>query len=378
MHVCHVTLDHTPYDDRIYYKELWSLIGWADELSLVAKDDLEPERVYPEIHIYNFPTPKISKRLPFIREIVLDLQPDIIHLHEPELLALVPAFRRNTSAVLIYDMHEPLGEVIREFSGAQPWKRYLLSIGLSVAERAALPYVDGVIHTSLPLYNSFRKANVHSAILYNFPRQDLFPVEPHKDPERFTILYQGQIARSRGILELLQAFYHFYREVQYGELNIVGYIHPPEFEATLHQAIRYFSLSHAVTVEKNVPHTEMYPVLQQASVGVMALLSTPVFRKNVQIKTFEYMAAGLPVIAGDYNSARQFIARNNAGIIAENPDPLAIAQHLVNLAEHPEKRREMGTNGQKAVLEKYHWEKMGRRLKQFYTQVLAGRKDRLR
>lgn len=377
MHVCHITIDHTPYDDRIYYRELYSLIGWADRITLVAKDVIEPDLSYPEIEIINFPKVKVWSRLPYIREIVTNLQPDIIHLHEPELLPLLPYLRRHTNAAIIYDMHEPLPEVIREFSRSPTWKRYLLSFALGAGERIVLPWVDGVIHTSLPLYNSLRSANPNSTIIYNFPRLDLFPPRKHREPEKFTILYQGQIAPARGILELLEAFYHFYRREQHGHLRIIGYIHPVEFEETIRQAIRYFSISHAVSLEKEIQHSEMSEVLVNSSVGVMALLPTKAFQKSVQGKTFEYMSTGLPAIAGNYASAHQFIGNTNSGIVLDDSDPRTIADALSKLSKNPELRKTMGRNAQKAVQEQFRWDRMGERLRKFYVQVLNSKRGRL-
>jgi|GEM_PF-1649630 len=377
MHICHITIDHTPYDDRIYYRELWSLIGWADRITLVAKDELEPDLAYPEIEIVNFPRVKVLKRLPYIREIVTDLQPDIIHLHEPELLLLLPYLRRKTDAAIIYDMHEPLAEVIREFSRAPRWKRYLLSFILGTGERSVLSYLDGVIHTSLPLYTSLHTANPNSTIIYNFPRLDIFEPREHTEPEEFTILYQGQIAPARGILELLEAFYHFYRREQHGHLRIIGYIHPVEFEETIRQAIKYYSISHAVTLEKEIQHSKMPEVLANSSVGVMALLPSRAFQKSVQGKTFEYMATGLPAIAGNYASAYQFIGNTQSGIVLEDSDPHTISAALSTLANNPDRRKKMSHNAQQAVRKQFRWDRMGERLRDFYVQVLNNKRGRL-
>ena len=121
----------------------------------------------------------------------------------------------------------------------------------------------------------------------------------------------------------------------------------------------------------------MPEVLANSSVGVMALLPSRAFQKSVQGKTFEYMATGLPAIAGNYASAYQFIGNTQSGIVLEDSDPHTISAALSTLANNPDRRKKMSHNAQQAVRKQFRWDRMGERLRDFYVQVLNNKRGRL-
>ncbi len=371
MHVCHITLAHSPYDDRIYYKELWGLRDWADQISLIAPESPNMEVVYPEIQIFPFQLATRFQNLKQILQRAISLDAEIYHLHEVELLTIVPQLRKQTNAVFVYDMHEPLPEVIREFSPAFFPKRILVSVILRTLEYIGLGYVDGAIFTSKPLSQQNRWRIKNHTIIYNYPRLDLFKYTKKKIKTDFVILYQGQIAPARGIAELIQGFARFYDHTNAGHLRIIGIIDPPEFVQTLRNLISVYHLETVVSIEPQVPHSKMPQILSEASVGIMALLPTPAFKKSVQGKTFEYMASGLPVIAGNYPSAHQFIGETQSGIILKNTTPQTIAAAIEKLYSKPVYRNALGANGLQAVTERFNWQSMKTELQQFYSSILS-------
>ena len=70
---------------------------------------------------------------------------------------------------------------------------------------------------------------------------------------------------------------------------------------------------------------------------------------------FEYMSSGVPVIASNFPLWREIIEGNNCGICVDPLNPTAIATAIDTLAKDPDRARQMGRNGQKAVLEKFNW-----------------------
>ena len=70
---------------------------------------------------------------------------------------------------------------------------------------------------------------------------------------------------------------------------------------------------------------------------------------------FEYMAAGIPVIASDFPLWREIVLGNQCGLCVDPMDPIAIANAIDYLVQHPAAARQMGENGRRAVLEHYNW-----------------------
>ena len=84
---------------------------------------------------------------------------------------------------------------------------------------------------------------------------------------------------------------------------------------------------------------------------------------------FEYMAAGIPVIASDFPLWRAVVEAHACGLCVDPRDPPAIAAAIDYLASHPDIARRMGENGRKAVCARYNWPREASKLIQFYEHL---------
>jgi len=109
--------------------------------------------------------------------------------------------------------------------------------------------------------------------------------------------------------------------------------------------------------------------LRQADAGLVCFLPEPNHVEAGPNKLFEYMAAGLPVIASAFPAWREIVEEGDCGLCVDPAEPAAIAEAIVWLAEHPQRRAEMGRNGQRLVRERYNWEAEARRLIEAYASI---------
>ncbi|MFM7086935.1 MAG: glycosyltransferase [Cyanobium sp.] len=87
-------------------------------------------------------------------------------------------------------------------------------------------------------------------------------------------------------------------------------------------------------------------------------------------KLFEYMAAGLPVIASDIHFAREVISRHHCGLLISPPtDPGAIAAAITWILEHPEEAERMGRAGCRAIEREYRWDQEANTLLDLYNDL---------
>jgi glycosyltransferase involved in cell wall biosynthesis len=86
---------------------------------------------------------------------------------------------------------------------------------------------------------------------------------------------------------------------------------------------------------------------------------------------FEYMAAGLPVIAADFPRFRDIIEGSRCGICVPPRNPADIAGAIEWILDHPEEAREMGRRGRRLVLDIFNWEGQEKSLLQLYQRILA-------
>jgi glycosyltransferase involved in cell wall biosynthesis len=84
---------------------------------------------------------------------------------------------------------------------------------------------------------------------------------------------------------------------------------------------------------------------------------------------FEYMSAGLPVIASDFPLWRSIIEDNVCGICVNPENPQAIADAIDFLVTNPAVAKRMGENGREMVRVRYNWMNEEKKLVNFYAAL---------
>ncbi len=70
---------------------------------------------------------------------------------------------------------------------------------------------------------------------------------------------------------------------------------------------------------------------------------------------FEYMESQLPVIASDFDYFKEIFSEIKCGVNVNPNSPKDIAKAIDDLIDNPIKRKEMGENGYKAIINKFNW-----------------------
>jgi glycosyltransferase involved in cell wall biosynthesis len=127
-----------------------------------------------------------------------------------------------------------------------------------------------------------------------------------------------------------------------------------------------------VQIPGPIPHEEVFDVLVRSHIGLAVLHPDPNYVDSLPTKLFEYMAAGLPVVASNFPLWKEIVEGNRCGITVDPLDSKAIAQAIEYLLTHPEEALQMGENGRRAVEEKYNWEAESKKLLGVYSKLLGG------
>jgi glycosyltransferase involved in cell wall biosynthesis len=115
-----------------------------------------------------------------------------------------------------------------------------------------------------------------------------------------------------------------------------------------------------------IPHDRMPAALANADIGV-APFDVGAHRPLTlgfywsPLKVFEYMAAGLPVVAPSVGRMPQLVAHEREGVLYDPGDPAALAAALERLCE-PAWRRQLGAAARERAVREYGWSAHCRKL----------------
>ena len=364
--VCVLTSVHRPFDGRIFHRECKTLAQAGYQVTLIVPADLKQQH-RDGITILGIPRPtsRIQRPLVWWRlfRLTRRLRPDAIHLHDPELLLLVPLLRLTLGqrVKIIYDSHEYFADSVAGKYWIHPWLRPLVSVTVNGLERLLVRGVQGVIcvvEGQKRLYDSFGGP---MAIVRNLPFATLFEgAEPHPllDVDGFKLIYVGLILPKRGINVLMDAM-RLLREQGHTDVHL--FLIGPDTSPAYIQEILTFAQTHQLANQVRwlgyVPHDQLKHYLANADASVAPGLHTRQYKnQSIATKLFEYMLSGLPIVSADHSQWRLYIEESHCGLVVPPQDASAHAEAILWLRDHPQEARTMGQRGQAMVLDHYTWE----------------------
>ena len=101
---------------------------------------------------------------------------------------------------------------------------------------------------------------------------------------------------------------------------------------------------------------EIPRLLAESSVGLALFHPMPNHLESQPTKIFEYMAAGKPFIASDFESWRNLLGRFECGLFVDPMNVSEIQDAMRKLTEDPCLAHEMGMRGRSAMLERFTFE----------------------
>ena len=91
------------------------------------------------------------------------------------------------------------------------------------------------------------------------------------------------------------------------------------------------------------------------------------------ISFVEAAASGIPSVAGDSGGVRSAVRDGETGIVVPPTDSDAISDAIRSLLLNPDRRRQMGAAGRRAVETHYNWDRVARDTREFTYRVTGAR-----
>lgn len=357
--VCHVTSVHQAADDRIYYKECRSLVSAGYEVHIVSFGENELSEVICD----NCKCIQggRGKRFAFGRRQIikkaLAVNADIYHFHDPELLPYAKKLKR-CGKIVIFDSHEDVPVQILSKTWIPLLLRKPISLCYEKYQKRCIKYVDAVIAATELIQKKFAKYHLETIAIHNYPCiNEIFGGEKDFETRKLIVCYAGGISYNRGEQTMISAI----KETK-GTLYIAGEHEKEQIEGGKVQYCGFLN------------REEVNELYANSRCGLVVLRPTKAYVESLPVKMFEYMSAGLPVVASDFPYWKSIIDKEKCGICVDPLNVQAVSRAINLFFDNPQLAEEYGQRGKKAVLEKYNWEQEAKKLLKLYLKLVEKNK----
>ncbi len=366
MKVCHLTSAHPRYDTRIFVKMCRTCVEQGWNTYLVVADNLGDE-VKDGVAILDVGSSSNKRLKRFTKAVwsvykkAVELDADIYHLHDPELLSIALLLKSKGKKV-IFDAHEDLPKQILSKPYLKPYQAKAISFFAKNFESFVCKMLDGVVAATPYIKAKFELYKCNTEAVNNFPIIEEFPeITTRNTNSSFTACYIGYISKVRGVIEMLDAL-----DLTEGlALSIAGKFNDKGLEKLARNHPAWPKINDCGWLSRE----GVSELMADSSVGLVTLHPTINYQDALPVKMFEYMAAGIPLIATDVPYWRDIVESTECGLVVDPFDKHAYSESLNYLKNNPDIAAKMGKNGRKAIESQFNWSLEKEKLISFYNHL---------
>lgn len=289
----------------------------------------------------------------------------IIHAHDVNTLPTAWLAAVFSGARLVYDAHE----ISTSREGYSSFRRLV-----ALVEKAIMPRANGTITTTEARAKFFARAYSidRPLVLQNRPRYQLPQLSSRiRDELQLEqpwpiVLYQGGVQQGRG-LERLVRVAAFVPEAYF------VFIGGGRLDRSLRSLSSELGLADRVRFIPTVALAKLPSYTASADIGVQPIENTCLNHYTTDSnKLFEYVQAGLPVVASDLPEIRRVVRKHDLGLLVPPGDTDALAAALRSLVED-KTAREFHAERSRTAAAVLNWESQEGDLLALYARVLGSK-----
>lgn len=365
--VAHLTSVHPRYDTRIFIKMCSSLAKLGYATSLIVADGKGNElKNHVSIFDVGKPTGRLNRVLKTTKNVykkALNLNADLYHIHDPELIPVGLKLKKKGKHV-IFDAHEDLPKQLLSKPYLKGYQQKILSFIALKYEEWTCKKFDAIITATPYIRDKFFKINPNSVDINNYPiLEELDNTGLSWEEKDMAVCYVGGLSEVRGIREIVVATSLTTKKAN---LYLAGKFDSESYEKIVKSEPGWKDIKELGWLNRS----EVANVYAQSRAGLVTLYPIINYLDSLPVKMFEYMAAGIPVIASDFPFWKEIIEKNECGICVDPKKPEDIAKAIDYLLENSDVAQKLGKNGRKAIEKKYNWSIEEQKLIQLYEKIL--------
>ena len=292
---------------------------------------------------------------------------DILVANDLDTLLANYAASRLKGSKLVHDSHEYYTGV-PELEGRPFVKKVWKAL-----ERKIFPKLRSVytVNDSIAkLYRDEYKMDVK--VVRNFPILSSVKLDKTDSKEKNVlglpgdkkiILYQGSVNVDRGLIEAVEAMNYVGDAI----LLIVG---DGDVLEQVKEKVRKENLSNKIVFKDRVPFEELRKYTRNAAIGISLDKDSNLnYRYSLPNKIFDFVHAGVPVLASDLVEIKKIYAQYEIGSMIDSHNPKHIAEKMIFMLSDAGKRKQWIDNTALAA-NQFCWQNEEKVLTEIYSPLL--------
>ncbi len=299
----------------------------------------------------------------FWRRFLVDLNAefkfDAVHIHDLPLAKVGYYLKKKFGVSFVLDLHENWPALLeisshtktipgRILCSIKQWRRY---------EKKYISLADQVIvvveEAKRRLINTTGAVPDNISIISNTLNTELFdfPVRS-KDPNHIVMIYGGAVNYHRGLQCVVEALSELIRTYPNLVLWIAG---TGSYIRTLEKMTEELHIEEHVRFWGWMQQKELIEKISSADYALIPHIQSQHTNATIPHKIFQYMYAGIPIIASDCAPIKRIIEETNTGIIFRNMDSRDFAEAFKRIHEKEDIKQGIRERGKRWVEKKYNW-----------------------
>jgi glycosyltransferase involved in cell wall biosynthesis len=245
-------------------------------------------------------------------------------------------------------------------------------------EKISTAFADHVITVGKPFEEKLLARGLNPrklTVVLNSADPGIFPVDrrtealfgPATADRPLVLMYHGTAAERNGLETAVRAYAQARARAPYLRFEIKGQGETiPEIE----RLAKELGVGDSVVITDPCPSADLIDFIMQGDVGIIPYRSDPFMDLVLPTKAYEFALLRRPMISSDTPAMRSMFGPESVAL-CESGNVDAFADAIVDLYEHPEKRKQLVENAAHDY-EPKRWEIMSRRYQDVLTALVEG------
>lgn len=366
MKICQVTSVHPRYDIRIFEKIAKSVAKSGYDSYILLCDSL-PDEIKDGIVFcsVNFIAKnRIDRILHSAKKMyarALEIDADIYHIHDPELIGLGLRLKKKGKKV-VFDSHEDYVHKIMDKGWIFKPLRKVVMFLYKTKEKRILKKYDGLISVTPHIVERLKKINTNTVMVTNYPTALNVP---NNKKERI-ICFAGGISPCYMHHKIIEAI---------ADIDDVKYCVAGKIEESYVETLKKIRGFEKVEFLGMLDYNSVLELYSKSMLGVVTYNYTKSLGGKLGtlgvLKLFEYIQCNVPMIATDFELWKPIVEGNKVGICVDPNDSRQI-KNAVNTLLNDTKFNALCRENCNKIKNLYSWESQEKILLDFYENILNG------